>query len=411
MHNDLRAKIMKIGITTSVSQGGKTGVARWIVSAVEALLPFAAEHEFHLFVLNGDLPMFEFARGAMTIHTVSDQCRNPILDVIWHQTVLQRRAAKLGLDVIHVPSYRRMPAWAPCATLATIHDLAPFRMQGKYDLARMIYGKLALARLTKRQTAVSAVSPQTARDIETFCNVPAREVIQAPNGVDRNRFQPGDKTVSFERITRKYGVANPYFVYVARIEHPAKNHLNLIRAFEKFRRETGLKRDLILAGADWHRAEVVHETAATSPFAQDIHFTGFLPDDDLHHLYRGAEAMVFPSRFEGFGIPPIEAMACGCPVVSSNAGALKDIIGHAALVIDPENIASISSAMNAIAMQKQLKANLIAKGLQWSARYTWELTAIQLMKAYESAVAMQHEIVGTTGAKGEMQRGLAVNAG
>ncbi len=134
----------------------------------------------------------------------------------------------------------------------------------------------------------------------------------------------------------RLGQRHPYFIYLARLEHPGKNHVRLIQAFEQFcARNPGLTHELLLGGADWHGAEVIHQRVAASALKGRIREIGFVPKTDLPHWYAGATAMVYPSLFEGFGLPPIEAMACGCPVISSAAGSLGEVVGDAARIIDP----------------------------------------------------------------------------
>src|SRR5688572_6606609 len=135
----LKRSKLKIGISTSVIQRGHSGVGQYVLSLVRALLPAAAEHAFTLYVLADDRPLFEFAAGLMRIETVAERHRPPVRNILWHQIQLPALVRRAGLDVLHVPSYRRMLWSRPCALVATIHDLAPFRLAGKYDWARMFY--------------------------------------------------------------------------------------------------------------------------------------------------------------------------------------------------------------------------------------------------------------------------------
>jgi len=397
---------MKIGITTSVIQRGQTGIARWIMSVLESLRRHTDRHEIHLFVLEGDLPLFDFARGHFQLHTVPEANRNPIRDIAWHQLQLPRLARRLGLDVVHVPSYRRMPWGMPCASLATIHDLAPFRLAGKYDLARMIYGRFALRRLARRQTRITTVSSQTAADIEHFAGIDRHGIDILHNGVDRRRFKPVPREEAEPFVREAFRIAAPYYLYVARLEHPAKNHLTLLRAFELFRDRSPERRTLVFAGQDWSGSEAIHQAIARSRYARDIVCTGFVPDDLLPRLYQAAEAMIFPSLFEGFGIPPIEAMSCGCPVISSRSGALDEVLGDAALSIDPKNCRLIADAMLNLALQKCIKQDLIAKGYANALRFDWDRTADKLVSAYKSAASGYSRRSGISFAIGDSRAGL-----
>jgi hypothetical protein len=146
---------MNIGLSTSVMQRGRSGVAQYVLALVRALLPSAGRHRFTLFVLEEDWPLLAFASPAMELVAVPERFRPPLRDIFWHQAALPRLAARHALDVLHVPSYRRMLRAAPCALVATIHDLAPFHVAGKYDWARMFYGRVVAAGWRGGRTASS----------------------------------------------------------------------------------------------------------------------------------------------------------------------------------------------------------------------------------------------------------------
>src|SRR5215471_5229942 len=147
---------MRIGISTSVIQRGRTGIGQYLFALLRALLPRTTEHSFTLFVLEDDLPLFEFVGDRMRVVPVSERYRSPGRNILWHQFVLPGLARACGLDVLHVPSYRRLPWRRTCALVATIHDLAPFHVAGKYDVKRMIYARWVVPRLARRQHQIIA---------------------------------------------------------------------------------------------------------------------------------------------------------------------------------------------------------------------------------------------------------------
>src|SRR5689334_15747716 len=138
---------MRIGISTSVIQRGKTGIAQHLFALLRAMIPHTTQHEFVLFVLQDDLPLFDFINGEMKLVTVPEKYRSPVRNILWHQIRLPKLAREHCLDVLHVPSYRRLLWPRPCALVATVHDLAPFRVSGKYDWKRMFYGRVIARRL------------------------------------------------------------------------------------------------------------------------------------------------------------------------------------------------------------------------------------------------------------------------
>lgn len=369
---------MKIGLSATMVQGGRSGVAQYVFAVVRELMA-TPDAELSVFVLEKEASLFEFARNACDVVVVPDAVGAPLRNVIWHQWELPRLVKRMKLDVLHIPSYRRLVGHAPCPTVGTIHDLAPFHVAAKYDAARMFYGRVVVKQLARRQDQLVAVSHDTAKDIHRFFGIPRDEIEVIHNGIDHSRFKPmaADPAVAASR-----GLHRPYFLYVSRLEHPAKNHVRLIEAFARFKQESGSDMLLALGGGDWHGSEAIYEAAKNSPVADDIRFLGFVPDEELADLYRSALAMIYPSLFEGFGLPPAEAMACATPVISSTRGALQEVVADAALTIDPENVAEMTAAMKQVAQDEGLRQSLRERGLVNAARFNWSTTASKLMDVY-----------------------------
>lgn len=374
---------MRLGISTSVIQRGKTGVAQYVFGLLQALLSLKEHHPFTLFVLEDDLALFDFARNQVEIVSVPERFRPAAKNILWHQTRLPRLARNHGLDVLHIPSYRRMLWSATCASVATIHDLAPFHVQNKYDWKRMFYGRVIARRLAARQDHIIAISENTARDLRRFFHLPSQRITVIHNGIDHRRFHPDQTTPS--GILKKYALQPPFFLYVARLEHPGKNHVRLISAFEEFKAATRSEWRLVFAGSDWNGAEFIHAAVRTSPFATDIQSLGFVPDHDLPDLYRAAGAFVYPSLYEGFGFPPLEAMACGCPAITSTRGSLGEVVGRAAALVDPEDIHSIAKQLYILSTDVTARNQFRAAGLAQADLYDWSRTANETMRLYERA--------------------------
>jgi glycosyltransferase involved in cell wall biosynthesis len=205
--------------------------------------------------------------------------------------------------------------------------------------------------------------------------------------VDHARFKLGDTLESKAWMRERYKIDQPFFLYVARLEHPGKNHVSLIEAFNQFKAATGSDWKLLLAGSDWHGADVIHAMVRQSPWARDISCLGFVPDQELPSFYRAAEALIFPSLFEGFGMPVIEAMACGCPVVCTANGALGEVAADAALPLrDPRDVGELGKHLIALASQPTLREALHRKGLARAAEFDWKFTAQATLEVYRKAV-------------------------
>ncbi len=373
---------MRIGISTSVIQRGKTGVAQYLFALLRAFLPYADDNHFVLFVLEEDLPLFAFAKNKMQLVPVAETFRPPVKNILWHQRALPQLARGLNLDVLHVPSYRRMLWPHPCPLVATIHDLAPFRVPKKYSASRMFYGRVVARRLAQRQDAIIAISENTARDIRQFFDVSPENLHVIHNGLEHDRFFPGSREQAQAEMAARHQLRHPFFLYVARLEHPGKNHVRLISAFNQFKSTTRSDWQLVLGGSDWHGAEAIHAAARQSPFASEIRFLGFVPDEDLPNLYRAADVFVYPSLYEGFGMPPLEAMACGCPVICSTSGSLGEVVGNAAAIVDPQNINSIANQLGLLANDENLRERLCQAGFARARQFDWNHTARETLSLY-----------------------------
>jgi glycosyltransferase involved in cell wall biosynthesis len=396
---------MRIGISALMIQRGRTGVSQYVLSLLTALEKQPGDHRIFVFRLEADTGLFQKKSGEINQVSVSEKFRPPLLNILWHQVWLPRLARKLTLDVLHVPSYRRLLWPRPCPLVGTIHDLAPFHLGTKYDRKRSFYGRGVVRRLAHRQDRIIAVSEATAADIVRSFEIPRERITVIHNGIDHQKFNPGAPDSARSKVAAVYGLERPFFLYVARLEHPGKNHVNLVSAFEMFKAATKSGWSLVFAGSDWHGAEAIHQAVERSPVAGDIRRLGFVPDEDLPDLYRAAGALVYPSLHEGFGLPPVEAMACGCPVVSSTRGALGEVVGQAAALVDPVDIHSIARQLYVISMNLEERNRFRAKGLARAADFDWNRTAAETLRVYErfgrTRASSSPEILGDLSAGGD----------
>lgn len=378
---------MNLGVSTTMIQRGRSGVGQYVLALVRAWIESTEHLRLRLYVLEEDLPLFDFARPRAELATVPEAVRSPVRNILWHQFRLPRLGREQGLDVLHVPSYRRLVWSRSCPRVGTIHDLAPFHVEGKYDWKRMLYGRVVVKHLARRQDAIIAVSGQTARDLDRFFGLGPDRVSVIWNGIDHTRFLPGDAFQARPRVREQWRLEHPYFVYVSRLEHPAKNHVRLIEAFSRFKSDTGSDWLLVFGGGDWHGAETIRAAAAASPVSSAIRFLGFVPDGALPDLYRGAGALVYPSLFEGFGLPPVEAMACGCPVISSTRGALAEVVAGAARTVNPENTSDLVAALTEMARAPERRDHWRQAGLANARRFDWQRCAAETLAVLRRAAA------------------------
>jgi glycosyltransferase involved in cell wall biosynthesis len=378
---------LKIGITT-FGCDLKSGMSRYVSNLITQFASFA-DHDCFEVLAHGSANteyMENVDGGNVEPVRVAEWLSNPLLNVAWHQTILPIKCYQRNMDALFLPAAsRRTPLWVPCPTIGTIHDLSPFHITGKYDRARNVYQTQVLPLLLKRLTHIIAISESTKRDIQKYVGVPDEHITVIHHAADTDVFYPRDKAASANAV-RSYGVRGPYVIYTSRIESPGKNHLRLVRAFEKLKKEEAIPHQLVLAGADWHGAEEVHKAVVDSPYKRDILLTGYVHDKDLPNLYCGADMLAFPSLFEGFGLPILEAMACGVPVACSNLSSMPEIAGGAAALFDPHDVDSIASSMLSILSSEEEASNICRRGLDRAADFSWEKTARKTIDVIHNVV-------------------------
>ena len=313
--------------------------------------------------------------------------RRPMANLIWQQFAMPRIAARGKYDALFVPAgNRRMPFWTPCPRIGTFMDLAIRHVPGKYDRIHSIYNLRVLPLLVRRLSLVLTISESTKRDLVEYVRVPADRIVVTPLAADKDRYFPREGNVDTEKIVERYGLRAPYILYISRIEHPGKNHVRLIKAFESLKASGGLPHQLVLAGSDWSGADEVHRAANSSSCKDDIVFTGFVPTEDLPDLYGAADIFVFPSLFEGFGLPILEAMACGVPVACSSTSSMPEVAGDAAVLFEPTNEKAIEEAIRSLTNDEQLRKEYSRRGLEQSGKFSWKKTATQTVEAIRGAV-------------------------
>ena len=249
----------------------------------------------------------------------------------------------------------------------------------------MFYIMRVLPMLIRRLTHVLTVSECSKRDIVEYAGVPPERVTVTPLAADPLLYWPRNKQEAAAALPPSYGIRSPFILYTSRLEHPGKNHIQLIRAFAKLKREEKIPHQLVLAGSDWGGAEHVHQAAAKSGCERDIVFTGFMPGKDLPTLCQAADIFVFPSLYEGFGLPVLEAMSCGTPVACSNVSSLPEVAGDAAVLFDPNEEDSIASAIGSIITRDGLAQSLALRGVERARQFSWSKTAAQTLHAIRVA--------------------------
>ena len=304
---------------------------------------------------------------------------------IWQDWRFVRRLNQLN-GVVHFPNHHlgRYGLFLNRPYIITVHDLIRYlelNGHGKFihhpNLRDRFYLSLDYKGITKAAHII-AVSHTTKRDLIQHMGIPEERISVVYEAIDHRVFRPVERRL----------VDYPYILYVG-TEQPRKNLIGLLRAFGELKGQNGFKdlKLLKLGRAGGTNGEFRKETLRAIRelgLSSDVVFTEYVAEEDLPAYYSGAQCFILPSLYEGFGFPPLEAMACGCPVIVSNVAALPEVVGNAALLINPNDTSSLASALRAILTDKDLKQRLVLKGLEHAKLFSWEKAARETLSVYET---------------------------
>ena len=271
-------------------------------------------------------------------------------------------------------------------TVMTVHDLIFERFPQHHKLTNRAFLRVGMPLFVRAASHIIAVSRHTAHDLTTFYQVPDEKISVVYEGVDAH-FRPPAAHQS-ATIHAKYSPDRPYLLMLGTLE-PRKNHSLALSALAQLKQE-GYPHRLIIGGGKGWLFEPISALVKTLGLSQDVDFAGYIPDSDLPGLYAAADALLLPSEYEGFGLPLLEAMACGAPVVSSHASSLPELAGDAALLIDPGNAAELVAAIRQILDDPDLSATLRARGLLRASEFTWQATARHTAQLYVEVAHRGH---------------------
>lgn len=282
------------------------------------------------------------------------------------------------VDLYHGTSFV-MPPLHHAKGIMTIYDLS-FMLFPQFHTREMQAFTKNIRRYAERTDCIIAISEQTKQDIVSLLNVPEMKVRVTLLAAD-TRYRVIDDTHRIASVAATYGIDREYILYTGTLE-PRKNVPAIIRAFQSIKRELNVPHRLVLAGKKgWLYDDIFTEVRALG-LEQEIIFTGYVPDEDLPFLYNGADLFVYPSFYEGFGLPPLEAMACGCPVISSNTSSLPEVVGTAGIMVDPRKPEELAAAMARVLGDSDLANGMRRQGLERAATFSWDRCARETLSIY-----------------------------
>jgi glycosyltransferase involved in cell wall biosynthesis len=303
------------------------------------------------------------------------------------QVMLPARLVAQNVSLLHEPHYV-LPPLVPCRAVVTIHDCIHL-MFPQYLPNRLAYGyaRTNLWAAARRAERIFTVSESSKADILRYCDVPAERIIVVYNAIDERFATPPDPE-AVERVRERYRLNGPFALYVGNIK-PHKNLERLIDAFDLVRRGGYERLELLIIGDQISKFPRLRRAVDRHKLHKHVRFLGFVADDTLAALYRLATVFVFPSLYEGFGLPPLEAMASGTPVVTSNRSSLPEVVGDAAVLVDPYSASSIAEGIQQVLSDASLRQTLAARGLARARDFSWEASIRRIHEVYMDVAAQR----------------------
>ncbi|QQR84057.1 glycosyltransferase family 4 protein [Candidatus Peregrinibacteria bacterium] len=366
---------MKIGIDARMYGSGFTGIGRYNFELIQRLSELDTHHHYIIFLRKEGFEAFTPPNQRFT-KVLADFPHYSLSE----QTQFLSLLNSFQLDLMHFTHFNA-PIFYRRPYVVTIHDLTLSFFPGKKMnrwFYRMAY-HIVLSRVTRRAKMIIAVSKHTQKDLQKVLKISDSRIVVIYNGVNPEFSEPA--AITAQDLSKKFHLERPYFLYTG-VWRDHKNLVGLIKAFKQFN-ATDHGHDLVITGKFNPIYEEVVETVKTLKLKDHVHLVGLVSEDDLKALYQHAFAYAFPSFYEGFGLPPLEAMQCGTPVLASNASSIPEVCGEGnALFFDPYQTDDIAQKMQTLVDDPPLRQQLIQRGLERVKQFSWTTMAKKVLSLY-----------------------------
>ena len=369
---------MHIGIDATALPARLYGAANYTVNLVRALEQVDCVNEYTVFAKPEHASLFS---SRERFHIVPVPLASRYFRIAWEQTMLPVLARRARLDVLHSPHYT-MPFAAGCASVVSFHDMTFFLYPQVHRAYKKLFFTYMMRFSARHAGAIIAISESTRDDVLRILKLEPRKVFTVVYGIDRI-FQPLRDEAMFAEVRQKYNLPPQYILYVGNLE-PRKNLPTLLRAFARLVQK-GLPHSLVLAGSRGWMDSDIFSTVQELGLGARVLFPGYCPQPELPALYGAASLFVYPSLYEGFGLPVLEALACGVPVITSNVSSMPEVAGDAALLVDPHNVDELADKMEGVLEDAALRERLSCAGPERARAFRWERTARETLAVYERA--------------------------
>jgi len=375
---------MKIGIDASLVVGERAGVGFYTASLIEALAALDRHNEYILYPFFYHIfdPRFkELKAPAANFSVRFEGLSEKWVRYLWFRSNIPRHWLLGNVDVLHTTTYC-CPLRHPGKMVTTIYDVSFLHYPEHHTEANRIHCLRGSLDGAVRAERIIAISEHTKRDVIQYLNVPADRIV-VTHLAARKEFHPRPQAEVEAYVRERLGLNEPYLLSVGTLE-PRKNVRRLIHAYCLLPGDIRNNFQLVIGGGKGWLSSDIYQIVVKMGAESRIRFLGYVPEPDLPWLYCGATCFVYPSLYEGFGLPPLEAMASGIPVITSNTSSLPEVVGDTGLLIDPQSEDSLGSALTKLLSDADLRRGMSERGLERANQFSWEKTALQTLRIYES---------------------------
>ncbi len=368
---------MRIALDAIPLVAAKTGVGHYTEALAEWLARVHTDHQYDLWSPfdfafdhhNGDKPD-NLNKRFIPVHKLFRK---------WWLVGLPTLLQITPLDVFHGTNYC-IPVVSPCPTVVTIHDLSLYAQADTHEANNVSRGKRRIPLMARRATRIIAPSDATRREIISYLRIDDERIRVIPEAARQN-MRPCSEDES-RSVLAKHDLRRPYLLYVGTIE-PRKNLTTLIRAYDDLIHSTPHRPQLVLCGGRGWLCDAIYQMVDDLKLNDQVRFTGYVDDADLPALYSSAEAFIYPSQYEGFGLPPLEAMACGTPVITSNTSSLPEVVGEAGFKLPPHDVEALTETMAKLLSDAAMSQHYKRAGLERAKLFSWERAARETQAVYD----------------------------
>lgn len=373
---------MRIGIDATALPPRPVGAGNYIIRLVRTLASLETEHEFVVFAQESGAALLDIQeRDCFHLVPLPDQ--SPGRRLVWEQAAFPGLVRRERIDLLHSLHYTR-PLRLSCASVVTFHDMTFFLYPQLHTRAKRLFFPLAIRYSARHADALISVSESTRQDAIHLAGVEPGKIFTVPLGVSED-FHPISDPAARNKIRERYHLPEDFILYVGLVE-PRKNLPLLIRSYKALV-EGGISLPLAIVGRfGWMYQEVL-DLVNILGIKEVVQFAGYIPQEDLPIVYNLASLFVYPSLYEGFGLPVLEAMACGVPVIATSVSSLPEVAGEAGLLVPPGDETALTQAMQAVLTDPDVRQRLTEKGPQRASQFTWKRTALSTLKVYGHVLA------------------------